>query len=279
MLLVGLQVGVSTVPAFAADGQILFDVAGDGEGFTDDPSAPLVSFHELAPGFSTSGEVKVKNDSDSTVDLVVQATNIRDDDNGCVRPESNYGDTTCGGGEGELGRWLGLTLTADEYGSSPRQLWSGSIVDLESGAIVTEELRAGAVLSLEMAVRLPRAAGNDTMTDQTSWDLRWTAAADTGEMTTEILGTELGTMSAGTGGAGIDIPFTGATVGLGMALLAVTVLLCGVLLMLVSRLRQPRWRAGAAARISRGRRAPAHRASRSAAAPSRAGLPAPSVSR
>lgn len=249
-LLVALQAGAVMPPAHAADGPgISFDVAGDGRGFVDDPAGPLLTTDLLAPGYSATGDVRIRNDSADVAELVVQATDVRNDDHGCVRPEIRVGDTSCGVDGGELASWLELTITKDAGSTAARELWSGSIEELVDGATLTDGMEPGAVWSLRMTAHLPRAAGNETQTDRIGFDLRWTASADTGDTTTDILGTEVTTGGTGSSGPGseetgsgadvlgVELPLTGATVDLRVLLLALTALFAGVALLLSARLR------------------------------------------
>ena len=242
--LLGLQVGAVSLPAFATGGgRLLLDVAGDGEGFVHHSSTPLLSFHRLAPGYAASGAVEVKNDSPHRAALVLRAYDVEDDENGCLVQETRMGDTTCGvgDGDGELGEWLELTVSRDGAGSAPEQLWTGSIADLESGAELTENMPAGAVWPLRMTVELPRAAGNDTMTDKVGYDLRWTASAENTTQTADVKGVEASAAGPTSGGQpGIGLPFTGSTLSLGTLLLDLSVLLAGVALLYVSRWRRDR---------------------------------------
>ena len=123
--------GLGAAPGFADDGgQILFDTPGDGQGFSHEPAGPLLSFDRLAPGYSTSGEVAVKNDSTEPVALHLRATNIHDDENGCLAQETRDGDSTCGDRGGELARWLEIAITGtdatDTSGSPGPGPWTSS---------------------------------------------------------------------------------------------------------------------------------------------------------
>ena len=240
-LLVAALGGAFVLPANGADGgRILFDVAGDGEGFTPDPSIPLVDHLRLAPGLSTSGDVVVRNDSANAAEMTLQAVNVREDENECLPQETREGDDTCSEDGGELGRWLEVSLASGADGPTADRLWTGTIAALEDGVVLSDHLSAGDELQLRMTLRLPYAAGNDTMTDRIRYDLRWTATGETGEVTSEVLGTELGAWGAGTGGSGtsIDLPLTGATVGLRWVLLGLTLAFSGLTLLLVARLRR-----------------------------------------
>jgi hypothetical protein len=226
--MVGAPLFAGAVAAAADDGRLLVDVPGDGEGFVHDTSTPLLHFLKLAPGSSTSGEVTVKNDSPHVVELALQAVDVREAENGCNRPEARE-DTTCDDPDGELGDWLVVTVSGRQ-GTTPQLLWSGDLDELSEAEVLVERMPAGAEWALELNVELPFAAGNDTQTDRTSFDLRWIATADSGESSeADILGVEAFAPGAGGGlgssGQAIGLPFTGATadawlVGLAAALLA-----------------------------------------------------------
>ena len=79
--------------------------------------SPL-ALDRLAPGVSRQGTISVTNPSDQRVTIALAAKNLRDDDNGCVRPETRDGDTTCGDDGGELSRWLDVSIADGANGSA-----------------------------------------------------------------------------------------------------------------------------------------------------------------
>lgn len=165
--------GLGVASSYADSGKILFD-SHDGHGFVHDLSSPLLSFDRLAPGYSTSGNVDVKNASSEPVAFYLKAFDVQDDDNGCIAPETRDGDTDCGNGGGELGEWLVLTLTGTDADGVQHVTWTGSIYDLADGTYLSRAMPAGAVWDMHMTAALPWAAGNNTMTDRLGFGLRWT---------------------------------------------------------------------------------------------------------
>jgi LPXTG-motif cell wall-anchored protein len=135
---------------------------------------------------------------------------VVDDENGCIRPETNGGDSTCESSGGELSAWLRVAV--DRAGS---RLWEGSMSDLAADRVViAEALPAGTEIPLTLEVTLPVEAGNDTMTDQVGFALRVDASADLAS-DGEVLGVEA-TAGRGPGdsddeGSGL-LPFTGSDV-------------------------------------------------------------------
>jgi hypothetical protein len=241
-VLVAAQVATSGLPAFADDGgSLLLDVPGDSQGFVHDTSTPMLNFLKLAPGYSTIGDVQVKNDSTHTAQLALQATDVAEDENGCNGPETRSGDTSCDTAGGELGAWLRVTVSRETDGSQ-QTLWSGGLSDLASGVVLADEMPAGAVWPIQMKVELPYAAGNDTQTDRVGFGLKWTASADTGESSqAEVKGIEAFAPGSGGGsssGGGITLPFTGTAISPALLALDLGVLFAGGLLILASRRRR-----------------------------------------
>lgn len=168
--------------AAAADGGLLLDVPGDGAGFVDESTTPLLNFDNLMPGDSKSAEVGVKNDHSKLVALSLEAVEVRNFENGCPEPERNEGgDTTCDGVDGELPPWLNLTLTRTDTGDDV-VLWSGDLSDLTAGKVLLAgDMPSGAVWTVRVSVTFDPAAGNVTMTDEVEFDLAWSALDNTGE--------------------------------------------------------------------------------------------------
>ena len=247
--------GLGAGPAIGDDGgQILFDT-GDGQGFTHEPSAPLLNFDRLAPGYSTSGDVAVKNDSVETVALHLRATNIHDDENGCLVQETRDGDSSCGDGGGELARWLEIVISGTDDTGAQQVAWTGTVDQLADGEYLSRSMAAGAVWDLRMTATLLWEAGNDTMTDRLSYDLRWTMEGATGSDVSESPGSVAvggegpgagtGTNAGGGlsglipgGGAVITLPMTGATIGLTTIILGLFLVGFGGLLVALVRMRR-----------------------------------------
>ena len=187
-----------------------------------------VSLPKLAPGFGGTTDVRVVNDSATSADLVLRAVDVVDDENTCLRQETRDGDVTCDPDGGELSSWLQIAVMT---GGSV--VWQGSMADLVTGVAIAHDLPAGETLPLEVGVELPFSAGNDTMTDRVEFGLRWTATAVTGESDTEILGVDA--FAGGLPGAGVPLPFTGATVEPWLLWFAGVLLAGGCVLLAASR--------------------------------------------
>jgi hypothetical protein len=197
----------------------------------------------LMPGSQASTDFVVSNEADTPASLGVQVTDVAEDDNGCVRPEQQSGDVTCGPGGGELGDWLRLQLL-DVTGGGDQELWAGTVHDLENGAEVLQNVAADGTPRLRLVVTLQAGATNDTMSDQTKFALRWTYTGIAVSAQTTVLGVQQGSND----GAGPHAGFladTGSSVSLG--LLALTTALLGFGSLLTARTRRRRGGSGAPA--------------------------------
>jgi hypothetical protein len=186
----------------------------------------------IMPGSEETFDLAVHNDSDAAASLQVQALDVADDDQGCVRPEEQAGDTTCGAGGGELGAWLDLRLV--EVGAAGDQaLWSGTLDQLAAGTNVLDQVAGGSTTQLRLLVSLPLAATNDTMSDEVSFRLRSTLTGQPGQST--VLGVQQGT--GGGGGTSLLGPLaaTGTTVSLALVGVLVMLLVSGGLLVSYGR--------------------------------------------
>jgi hypothetical protein len=185
---------------------------------TSDPGAI-----RLMPGSEADPEFLVRNDSGTTTSLRVQVTGVAEDDNGCVRPEVQESDVTCGEGGGELGGWLELRiLRADDAGE--HELWSGSLDQLEAGADLLDDVTAGDSPRIRVQIALPRAATNDTMSDRVRFGLRWTYTGVAGQTT--VLGVEQSS-GAATGAHPGVLAATGTAVSAAMLAIVAALLLSG----------------------------------------------------
>lgn len=213
--------------------------------FVEEVSPPTHDPMRLAPGYTTEREVLVVNEALGVSELHLRAQDLVDDDNGCVGPETRDGDTTCGEDGGELAEWLQITVT--RLGSTEEQLWSGTLVDLADGVVLESAMPAKAEWRLRLTSELPYAAGNDTMTDRVTYDLRWTMSSERGPDDTDILGVEeeaaAGGDAGGTAGGGprvagtqaFGLPATGAPVGVVLLGVVAALLTAGSTLILTSR--------------------------------------------
>lgn len=233
-------------------------------GFVEQITAATADPMRLAPGTSTTREVLVRNDSPDAALLNLRVSDVVEDDNGCVLPESRDGDVSCGDTGGELGDWLEVDVRLLTSRTSNEQLWWGTLRDLEAGVDLVADMPPGAEWRLAVVSHLPRAAGNDTMTDRIGYDLRWTMSAERGPDEVDILGVEQsagGATSSGGGAtsggvaavvAGVyaQLPDTGGPVGVLMLVVMTGLLTAGAVLMVIGRPRPGP--AGAAARNRRG---------------------------
>ncbi|HEX2895923.1 MAG TPA: hypothetical protein VHO29_18105 [Marmoricola sp.] len=226
----------SSSPALADDGSLLVDVPGDGVGFTHQSSAPLLDVQQLYPGGSGSGTVDVRNTSAYDADLVLVASNVDSEENGCLRPETRVPTERCDADGGELQNWL--VFTVSRVGDPDQELWHGDLAALSAGADLGE-LGAGAASTLRVQVLLPAAAGNDTMTDSVSFDTRLTATTVAGESTVAGPQVHAGGAVSSPRGPEVALPMMGGTVSLWWLVLEALVLMVGTGLVIASRLSRP----------------------------------------
>lgn len=221
-------------PTVSGSGHISIN---DGSGWTQDPTAPLFDFTRIAPGWTATKTLGVRNDSDAKAALALRTANVDDEENGCNHPESFIDATCTGDNAGELGSELVLTIYGDAnqdgtFDSSPS--WSGSVRDLEQPDALGD-LAAGASHEYQIVADLPYSSGNETQTDQVQFDL--TVSLD--GATVAVEGTKT-TRSHGSGPVQnvIDqLPFTG-TPAQRMAAAALSLVLAGTVLVLAATTRR-----------------------------------------
>ncbi|RNL80189.1 hypothetical protein [Nocardioides marmorisolisilvae] len=214
------MVGLS--PATASGGSLLIDVPGDAHGFVHVSNTPVFSDLNLAPGLTTSGTVSVRDSSSFAADLTLRATDLRDLENGCLRPETNDGDVTCDPNGGELSKWLVLTVRT----AAGAQLWQGTLASLGSSGAALGSIDPGETETLAMSLEFPRSAGNDTMSDSTAFELRFSAKSENGGTAVSAPASTVGsngvTASPGHGGVlpASGNPITARMLGIDLLLLA-----------------------------------------------------------
>lgn len=245
VMVLGALLGGVPGTAYAASDRLLVDVPGDTLGFVTGSTAPLLDFAGLEPGDHETGTLSLWNDSADDVELGLAVVDLVDGERGCVEPESNEGqDTSCGPEQGELSRWLRLTVTRTDQGSD-KQLWSGDFDTLQDPVMLAGAMPADARWDLRIDVALRPEAGNDTMTDAVAFSMSWSArgvtngdvvppgaddpvgddpvvddpvvddpVVDTPIPDDEVVvaGVEASRPGAGPPVAGVPLPFTGATV-------------------------------------------------------------------
>ena len=197
----------SVTDASADNNQIKIEIPGDGQGWAHDPGRPLLTVSRMMPGSVASTTFGVLNDSPYKTKLSISSADVRDNDNGCNAPEAQV-DTTCGAGQGELGRQLVFSLYLDKtktrsFVATP--VWSGSVRDLAHPVTIAAEMPAHAAWNVKLEVDFPRSSGNETQGDVLDFTLR----IGTTGLPVQVLGEKIKR-----GGA---LPFTGAE----LALLAI----------------------------------------------------------
>lgn len=149
---------------------------------------PLWNLAGIAPGDSESSSITVTNHMPATARFSLRVVAVRSDDNGCVEPEVEWGDTSCGTGGGELDDVLILTVAPD--GSTAER---ADVLDGWDQAYEDEtEIAAGATRTYEVAYRLPLEATNLVQSDRVSFALEMTLVQVGGEaLGAEVLGAEV----------------------------------------------------------------------------------------
>ena len=182
------EIGVVAASDDTASG-MYFDTAGDGEGFVQHPSIPLLSVNHMLPGDIAQGSIDVKNTRSETVTVELRATNVRHKENGCLEPESSSGDTSCAAADGEVAKWLVLTVRGGDSAATAQDLWTGSVSQLAAGVQLARVLTSGSIWHVEMTASMPWQAGNEIMTDSVEFDLQWATTGDSGTADNETPGT------------------------------------------------------------------------------------------
>jgi hypothetical protein len=216
------------------------EVSVAGGPFVPFSTSPLLDTSTLAPGRSTAAILGVRSGMHQRAELFLRMYAVHDDDNGCAPPESAV-DTTCGRGEGDLGRLLTFTLeTADEQDGQYTPIWSGTANQLE-GAVNTDlTLLPQDTRWVRMTAALPADAGAQVESDSFGFALSAILRGKSGSGETGIGGEHTHKHHHGTDGAG---PL--ADTGVAMTLLAgagVLLIVVG-LLVLATALRRTRRRA------------------------------------
>ena len=228
---------VSAAATPAIGGQVSVNT---GSGWTHDPSNALFDFTRIAPGWTATATMAVRNDSDSSAALTWRTTNVVEDENGCNHPES-FVDTTCGtDNAGELGKEIVLTVFADPDNNGTFETtptWSGTIEALTQGGTLASSLGAGDAASYKITATLPSSAGNETQTDRVGFDL---AVGLDGAAGVAVEGTKITRHGSSTlRGIADHLPFTGP-MAMRFAAAGVSTLLAGLALLLLAKQRQRR---------------------------------------
>jgi hypothetical protein len=206
-----IAVGTTTI-AHADSGYVQIK---SGTEWARDATAPLFDVSHIYPGWTGSADLAIRNDTDDSATFAVTAVDIVDLENGCMHSEAVV-DATCGPDEGELSRQLQLSafLDPDDDGTfeaTPR--WTGTLADLTTAAVLTDDLAPHAVVGLRMDATLPTTSGNETQTDLIDFDLRLDLAGTGSAATTRVEGARHTRQQPGTGVLGDvtdSLPFTGS---------------------------------------------------------------------
>lgn len=184
-----------------------------GSGWVHDSSTPLFDTTHIAPGWSDSHMLQVRNDAADPGTLALSATDIVEAENGCMHSEALV-DATCGAADGELGHELVFSAYLDPendgtFESMPR--WTGSLYDLATPAVLDSDLGGHGVVGLRIDAALPMTSGNETQTDQVTFNFRLSLEGSGSPSSVTVLGTKHTRHAAG-GVAHLadQLPFTGS---------------------------------------------------------------------
>jgi len=136
----------------------------------DLPAArPLFDLTTIVPGDSNSIMLTVTNPQAFPATFSIAVVGLTDDDNGCVAPEAQMGDTTCGAGGGELQSALRMTLS--QVGTDAPAT-SGTVAAWAARpAIDPVDLRGFEVRFYRLGYELPVSSSNLPQSDQVSFQL------------------------------------------------------------------------------------------------------------
>ena len=225
--------------AGAAGSHVRIEVVGSGDGFTQNPTRPLVDTRGLVPGQSATGTMGVVSDFADPADFSVRLVDVVDEDNGCT-PAERAVDPNCGSGPGDLAAALTFSIAVSTSQSGTYvPTWTGNAAELTQGVAATQGVEAGVARWVRLTVNLPTSTGNAVQTDTYGFGVRVTAQTDSGSGSVEI-GNGNGNGNAGGNGAGsggaansghgpLGLAFTGTQaamlVGAGVLLVAGGILL------------------------------------------------------
>lgn len=193
--------------ANADSGQISVNL---GSGWSHDSATPMFDLSRIAPGWSQSANVAVRNDSNERSVLTLSSSNIVDNENGCTHPERVVDNTCSGPDAGELGH--AMVFSVYQQGQISQPLWSGTLYDLTKGATLDKGMPAGQIDNYRVQAELPMSSGNETQSDSVQFSLRLTLSGSTASATTEVKGVRI-SRSSGRGPVAAvlnELPFTGS---------------------------------------------------------------------
>jgi len=230
-------VSATATPSAANGGQISVNT---GSGWTHEPTTPLFDFSRIAPGWSGTASLDVRNDSDTTAAITLRASHVVEDENGCNHPESVV-DTTCtGDNAGELGKEIVLSVfpgPGNDGTFAATSTWTGTIEDLANGATLASDLGPADVASYKVTAELPRSSGNETQTDQVGFDM---VVGLDGAAGVAVEGTKITRHGTSTlRGIADHLPFTGP-LAMRLAAAGLSLLFAGLALILLATQRRRR---------------------------------------
>jgi hypothetical protein len=144
-------------------GKVLLSVGGGS--FDTHPAGPLLDTSGLAPGVRVTNTLGVRSRFDVATKVSLQLVNVRDDDNGCVPPEARV-DSTCGTGNGDLGRVLIVSVDeATAQHGTYHQVWQGNALRLINTIGLPVQVPGGADRWLRFSAAVPSTVGNVVESD------------------------------------------------------------------------------------------------------------------
>jgi hypothetical protein len=174
-----------------------------GAAFSGEPNGPLMDTHALAPGVSISADLGVRSGFDGATAVSLQLVGVRNDDNGCTRPETRV-DTTCGRGQGDLEQALTMTVAAaDARAGDYQQVWSGSAEQLAHITTIGLSVPKRADRWLRITATVPATVGNIVQSDTFGFGLRVTLAGSGGSSSSGVAGAHTSRTPSGHGTQGL----------------------------------------------------------------------------
>ena len=173
----------AAAPAYAGSadstgGELLVDVLGDGAGFGHTTEEPWLTVDRLVPGSVEQRDLVLWNTTSQSASVHLQAVNVVDHENDCIRPERQVPTEGCETDGGELSSWLALEMAesgADAAGAPATEAFT--LAELaDSPAELPSTIGPGEKLPVTLRMTFLPGSGNDTMTDSVEFDTRITAS-------------------------------------------------------------------------------------------------------
>lgn len=171
-LLCGAGVVLSAGPATAAGEGLSVEIVGSGVSSAGD-GADVTIFEEgvLAPGSVVTGSVRVTSPWSGS--LSARAVDVRDLELGCVEPEIEAGDDSCGASEGELAAHVDVHVD-----SRGERVWSGPLHALAADGSKLLAVEGDVPVRLDWTATVRRSAGNEVQSDLVAFALEFSIEAD-----------------------------------------------------------------------------------------------------